>query len=155
MANESYLTGLRAVKAHFDRTLACFSEADSEFAPKDGMFTVAQHVAHAAQAVEWYLEGAFRPQGMSMDFEGLEADVRKINSLEDAKTWWDDAMREATETVADAAPESWDEAIRGPLMAGEPRHTILAGINDHSAHHRGALAVYARLRGLEPQMPYA
>ena len=32
---------------------------------------------------------------------------------------------------------------------------VINGITDHSAHHRGALAVYARLLGKEPAMPYA
>lgn len=155
MANEAHVAALTSAKAFFDRTLACLRESDSAFAPKPGLFTVAQQVAHAAQAVEWFLEGAFRPQGMDTDFAGMEAEVRRITSLEDARTWWDDAMAEAIEAVGEAAPESFDEPIRGTVMAGEPRHAVIAGICDHCAHHRGALAVYARLCGREPQMPYA
>ncbi len=154
MANEQYVAALQSVKTFFDNTIECFREEDAEFAPLDGMFTVAQQIAHAAQAVEWFLEGAFRPQGMAMNFEEMEADVRKITSLEDAKTWWNDAMTEATDTVTNAAPESWGEPIRGEIMKNAPRHAIIGGINDHCAHHRGALAVYARLIGLSPKMPY-
>jgi uncharacterized damage-inducible protein DinB len=154
MANEPYVALLQTVKTFFDRTVSCFREEDSEFAPGEGMFTVAQQIAHAAQAVEWFMEGAFRPQGMSTEFEAMVADVRKVTSLEDALTWWNDAMQEAIDAVGNAAPESWNEAIRGPFMAGQPRHAIIGGISDHCAHHRGALAVYARLRGLEPPMPY-
>ena len=154
MANEPYVAALQSVKTFFDRTIACFTEADSEYAPGDGMFTVAQHIAHTAQAVEWFLEGAFRPQGLSTEFESMEAEVRRVTSLEDARTWWDDAMREALESVGDTAPESWNEPIRGAIMTDAPRHAVISGINDHCAHHRGALAVYARLRGHSPQMPY-
>jgi uncharacterized damage-inducible protein DinB len=154
MANAPQAAAVEAVKTFFDRTIECFREEDAEFSPKEGMFTVAQHVAHAAQVVEWFLEGAFRPQGMSTDFETMEKDVRRIVSLEDARTWWNDAMAEALETVNQAAPESWDEPIRGPIMGGQPRHEVLSGIADHCAHHRGALAVYARLCGREPLMPY-
>ena len=35
-------------------------------------------------------------------------------------------------------------------MAGAPRSSIVDGLADHTAHHRGSLAVYARLRGKVP-----
>jgi uncharacterized damage-inducible protein DinB len=44
--------------------------------------------------------------------------------------------------------------ITGALMAGEPRTEMLVAFNDHFAHHRGALSVYARLLGRVPPMPY-
>ena len=154
MTQAPHAAALEAVKSFFDRTIGCFEEGDATFTPKDGMYTVAQHIAHTAQAVEWFLEGAFRPQGMSTDFETMDKDVRRVESLEDARTWWNDAMAEALATVAEAAPESWDDPIRGPIMGGQPRHAVIGGINDHCAHHRGALAVYARLCGREPVMPY-
>ena len=31
---------------------------------------------------------------------------------------------------------------------------IFSGITDHTAHHRGALTVYARVQGIVPPMPY-
>ena len=31
---------------------------------------------------------------------------------------------------------------------------IISTITDHTAHHRGALTVYARVSGLVPPMPY-
>lgn len=154
MANEDLTRQLQAIQGYFEKTISCFSEADGPFAPKDGMFTVAQHVAHAAQTVEWFLEGAFRPGGMDMDFESLEEDVRAITSLEDARAWWTTALQQAHEVIEGSAPEAWDEPIRGKLMAGMPRRSALGGINDHTAHHRGALAVYARLLEREPPMPY-
>jgi hypothetical protein len=40
-------------------------------------------------------------------------------------------------------------------MGGAPRASIIDGLTDHTAHHRGSLAVYARLRGKTPPMPYA
>ncbi len=35
-----------------------------------------------------------------------------------------------------------------------PRFAIFSAITDHTAHHRGALTVYARLKGIVPPMPY-
>lgn len=40
-----------------------------------------------------------------------------------------------------------------PILSG-PVHHVVAAIVDHTAHHRGALTVYARLRGQVPAMPY-
>lgn len=40
------------------------------------------------------------------------------------------------------------------IMPGSPRIAVISGIVDHTAHHRGSLAVYARLLGKEPPMPY-
>jgi uncharacterized damage-inducible protein DinB len=39
-------------------------------------------------------------------------------------------------------------------MGGVPRFAITNALTDHTAHHRGALTVYARLLGLVPPMPY-
>jgi uncharacterized damage-inducible protein DinB len=41
------------------------------------------------------------------------------------------------------------------VIFGEiPRWSVILGLVDHTAHHRGALTVYARLKGLTPPMPY-
>jgi uncharacterized damage-inducible protein DinB len=154
MANEDLTRQLQAIRTYFEKTVSCFQPADGTFAPHEGMFTVAQQISHAAHTVEWFLEGAFRPDGMNLDFAAHEAEVRAIDSLEDAMAWWSSALQEAHEFLEGSAPESWDEPIRGQLMAGMPRRSILGGINDHTAHHRGALSVYARLLEREPPMPY-
>jgi uncharacterized damage-inducible protein DinB len=39
-------------------------------------------------------------------------------------------------------------------MGGQPRHSIIGALIDHTAHHRGALTVYARLLSKVPPMPY-
>ena len=45
------------------------------------------------------------------------------------------------------------EMPANPIMQG-PRYEVIGGVVDHTAHHRGALAVYARLQGKTPAMPY-
>ena len=42
----------------------------------------------------------------------------------------------------------------GPIMGGAPRMAIFSAITDHTAHHRGALTVDARISGIVPPMPY-
>lgn len=154
MANEDLTRQLQAVQSYFEKTISCFEAPDGEFAPKKGMFSVAQQIAHAAQTVEWFLEGAFRPQGFDLDFESHEGEIRAITTLEDAMAWWRTALQEAHRSIEGSAPEAWDETIRGKLMTGMPRRSILNGIADHTAHHRGALAVYARMLDRVPPMPY-
>ena len=46
------------------------------------------------------------------------------------------------------------EPITGEIMKGAPKMAVIGGITDHSAHHRGALSVYARLLDRIPMMPY-
>jgi uncharacterized damage-inducible protein DinB len=42
----------------------------------------------------------------------------------------------------------------GPVMGGAPVTDIVWSMVEHSAHHRGALTVYARELGKVPPMPY-
>jgi uncharacterized damage-inducible protein DinB len=39
-------------------------------------------------------------------------------------------------------------------MTGAPKMAVIAAVADHTSHHRGSLAVYARLLSKTPQMPY-
>jgi uncharacterized damage-inducible protein DinB len=146
---------LKTFKTFFDRSTACLVEDDSAFAPVEGQKTVAQHVAHVAQTVDWFIAGAFRPEGFEMDFERLEAETIKVESLSAAREWLDRAFAAAAKAASGHSAEEWAQTMpQGPIMGGMPRFVILGGINDHTAHHRGALAVYARLRGRVPAMPY-
>ena len=146
---------LRVTQAFFDRSTACLEEEDSEFAPAPGMFTVAQQVAHVAQTFDWFLEGAFRPEGFDLDFAALDQKVRAVTSLEEARGWFASSVERAIETLSSKSVEELTAPLpEGPVMGGEPRTAIVAAIADHTTHHRGALTVYARLRGKTPAMPY-
>ena len=65
----------------FTRSTGALTEDDSAFAPVDGVFTAAQQVAHAAQTIEWFFDGAFSPHGFNMDFVAADARVRAVTSL--------------------------------------------------------------------------
>ena len=155
MSTQALVQELKSTKAFFDRSTACLTEADSEFAPVDGVFTAAQHAAHVAQTIDWFLEGAFRPEGFDMDFETHIAAVKAVTSLTKAREWVDRAFAQAVEVIGSKSMEEMMEPLpEGPVMGGAPRMAIVTGIVDHTAHHRGALTVYSRLRGHEPAMPY-
>ncbi|HLX61367.1 MAG TPA: DinB family protein [Planctomycetota bacterium] len=155
MPDHNYADSIESMKKYFDTSTKCFEEGDAQFAPKPEMFTVAQQIAHAAQTVEWFVDGAFNPAGMATEFEASEKGVRKVTSLIDARAWMDRACKKAIDTVAAHAKAEFDQPIAGTIMAGEPRRAIFEAMTDHTAHHRGALAVYARLLGKVPPMPYA
>ena len=146
---------LSAMKEFFDRSTRVLEEADSGFAPRDGMFTVAQQVAHAAQTVDWFSQGAFAPGGFDMNFERMDGEVRAVMSLKAARDWMDRACTAAGSVIEAHSDEEWGSPLpAGPIMGGMPRFTIFGALTDHSAHHRGALTVYARLLGKVPPMPY-
>lgn len=152
---ETFVSQLRASLKYFQATASTFSEEDSGFAPQSELYTVAGHVAHAADSVDWFVEGAFG-EGWNMDFEGMIAAVKAVTSLDEANAWLVRAYESAIAAVESASEEELRASIPDKrIMGGAPRYTIVNGISDHSAHHRGALTVYARLLGKAPKMPYS
>ncbi len=139
---------------HLRATASVFAEEDSGFAPSEDLYTVAGHVAHAADSVDWFVEGAFG-EGWKMDFESAVAAAKAVESLAQANEWLERAYRAAIDAFASASAEDLAAPIPDRrIMAGAPRSAVVGGILDHSAHHRGALAVYARLMGKVPPVPY-
>ena len=155
MPDTKFAAPLKQALLYFSRTISVFKEEDSGFAPTPGQFTVAQHVAHVAQTIDWFVEGAFRPEGFDMDFGAHHAAVRKVESFAQAV-----ALLAKSVDAAAAVLESQSDTDmmiplpEGPVMGGQPRAAIVAAISEHTAHHRGSLAVYGRLLGYSPPMPY-
>ncbi len=156
MNKEAMLRGLSSMKEYFERSTRVLEEADSAFTARPGMFSTAQLVAHVAQTIEWFVEGAFAPGGFDTDFETLDKQTRTTTSLKAARQRLDRACAEALKAVETHTEAEWAQPLpAGPIMGGEPRWAIFPAITDHTAHHRGALTVYARLLGKVPLMPYA
>ena len=152
---ETLVSQLRASLKYFQATASTFTEEDSGFAPQPELYTVAGHVAHAADSVDWFVEGAFG-EGWNMDFEGLIAAARAVISLGEANAWLARAYDAAIAAIESASEEELLASIADKrIMGGAPRSAIVNSISDHSAHHRGALTVYARLLGKTPKMPYS
>ena len=146
---------LDEIKEFFDRSTRALEEADSGFIPAPGMYAAAAQIAHAAQVVDWFCNGAFAPGGFDMDFERQDNEVRAVTSIKAAREWMDRACQNAAKTIDAHSETEWDGTLaEGPIMGGHPRFYIFAAIRDHTAHHRGALTVYARLLGKVPPMPY-
>ncbi len=146
---------LESTQKFFNTTLSVFEPDDAGFAPYPELYTVAGHVAHAADSIDWFIEGAFG-DGWDMDFEGLIAKAKAVTSLQEANEWLERSFVNATAVVGKASDQVLFEAIPDTkIMEGAPRMAVISGIVDHTAHHRGSLAVYARLIGKEPPMVYS
>jgi len=147
---------LNSAQEYFNRSTRNLTESHSALTPAAGMMSAAQQVAHAAQTVDWFMEGAFRPEGFDLDFEGHATEVAAVTSLGAARAWLDRAFASARDLIATKSDAELMAPIAdGPIMGGAPRMAVFGGITDHTAHHRGALTVYARLAGAVPPMPYA
>ena len=86
-----------------------------------------------------------------MEFDASIAKAKAVTSLDEAKEWLDRAFANAIAVIGAASDEALFESIPDTrIMGGAPRAAVVSAIVDHTAHHRGSLAVYARLVGKEP-----
>jgi uncharacterized damage-inducible protein DinB len=153
--SEGLVKELESTQKFFNTTVSVFEPDDAGFAPYPELYTVAGHIAHAADSIDWFIEGAFG-DGWDMDFEGLIAKAKEVTSLQEATEWLDRSFVNARAVVGKASDQDLFEPIPDiRIMEGAPRLAVVSGIVDHTAHHRGSLAVYARLIGKEPPMPYS
>ena len=146
---------LESTEQFFNRSTRSLTEEHSGVKPAPDVMTAAQQVAHAAQTIDWFIEGAFRREGFDTNFQAHAKAIENCTSLTDARAWFAKAVAVATATLSSKSNAELTAPIAdGPIMGGAPRMAIISAITDHTAHHRGALTVYARVSGLVPPMPY-
>jgi uncharacterized damage-inducible protein DinB len=146
---------LLASKEFFERSTRVLDEADAAFRPHPGMMTVAQQVAHTAQTLNWFIEGASRREGFDLDFEKQAKALDAVTSLASARQMLETAYGNAIRFLRLRSPEDLAQPLPpGPVMGGQPISDIVWSMVEHTAHHRGALTVYSRLLGKVPPMPY-
>lgn len=146
---------LIASKDFFDRSTRVLEETDSGFRPCEGMMTVAQQVAHTAQTLDWFIEGASRREGFDLDFEKHAKALEAATSLAAARRMLEAAFANAIEFFRSRSAADLAQPLpAGPVMGGQPISDIVWAMVEHTAHHRGALTVYSRLLGKVPPMPY-
>jgi uncharacterized damage-inducible protein DinB len=145
---------LLASKQFFNRSTSVLDESDSQFRPQAGMMTVAQQVAHTAQTLDWFIEGVSRPEGFDLDFEKIAKTLEAVTSLTAARQALEKAYENAVRFIRSRSPEDLAKPLSGPIMGGQPTSDIVWAMIDHTAHHRGALTVYARALGKVSPMPY-
>jgi uncharacterized damage-inducible protein DinB len=146
---------LLASQEFFARSTRVLDEADSGFRPQEGMMTVAQQVAHTAHTLDWFIEGASRPEGFNLDFEKLAKVLEGVTSLAAARQTLETAYANAIQFLRSRSAEDLAQPLPpGPIMGGQPLSDIVWSMVEHTAHHRGALTVYSRQLGKVPPMPY-
>ena len=146
---------LLASKEFFNRSTNVLVEADSGFRPQKSMMTVAQQVAHTAQTLDWFIEGASRSEGFDLDFEKHAKVLEAVASLTAARKMLETAFAKAIKFLQSSSPEKLASPLPpGPVMGGQPISDIVWAMVEHTAHHRGALTVYSRQLGKTPVMPY-
>jgi uncharacterized damage-inducible protein DinB len=146
---------LLASQDFFNRSTRVLEEADSGFRPHAEMMTVAQQVAHAAQTLDWFVEGASRPEGFDLNFQEHALALEKMTSLAAARETLAKAYAKSIDFIRSRTPEQLAAPLpAGPIMGGQPISNIVWAMIEHTAHHRGALTVYSRLLGRTPPMPY-
>ncbi len=146
---------LKVTEEFFNRSTNCLTEENSAFAPQEVLYTVAGHVTHTAQTIEWFSDGAFNSKGFDMNFDDHIKEARETKSLQAARDRLKNAFAHLAGLLESKSEADWLAPIaEGPIMGGQPRFTIFSAIVDHCAHHRGALTVYSRLLGKVPAMPY-
>jgi uncharacterized damage-inducible protein DinB len=150
-----FASQLVASKEFFERSSRVLDEADSGFRPREGMMTAAQQVAHAAQTLDWFLQGASRSEGFDLDFEKHAHALEAVTSLAAARGMLDAAYANAIQFLRSRSAEELARPLPpGPIMGGQPVSDIVWAMVEHTAHHRGALTVYSRQLGKMPPMPY-
>ena len=155
MVKQNLAFELKSLHEFFNRSTAELTEADSGFRPTEDMMTAASQIAHAASTIDWFIDGAFKPEGFDLNFEPMVKVVNETTSIEAARKWFNEAVARAQQSIDAHTDEEWMMPLApGPVMGGAPRAAIFSGMNDHTAHHRGALTVYARLLKKVPPMPY-
>ena len=81
--------------------------------------------------------------------------MNAYTSLAAARAWFDKAIASARAIVSTKTDADLMAPLpAGPILGVAPRMAVFGALTDHTAHHRGALTVYARLQGVVPPMPY-
>jgi len=145
---------LRNERRFLRNVIKDFKPEHADFRPKPEMMSVGQQIHHIAHTVHWFHEGGFGA-GFEMDFEKFMAEDRKPWTLEAALAELDksyDAFLAGLERESDA--RLGETLPPNPILGEVPRAAVVNACTDHTAHHRGSLAVYLRLLGLTPAMPY-
>lgn len=173
---------LQRHKGFFHRTVSCFEEKDATFRPRDNMLSVAGQIMHVTAAIELTLSGLIhnierfkdmKPvsrRGPTATWIALDYGFTSLNwanesnkeipefverpTLAASLRAFDETIDMATEMFGGLTPQELMQPLPKTPMPMQNPIQILEMLIDHTAHHRGALAQYARLLGYEPKFPY-
>ena len=92
----------------------------------------------------------------SGDVQVLTAEeMKKFTSFKQSVEYFEKTIEDAIQTISNVSEDELLAPLpEGPVMGGAPKVAVVSALADHTAHHRGALSVYARLLGKVSSMPY-
>lgn len=139
----------------FQKTISIFEEKDSGFRPAEGTMTLAEQMRHVTNTIKWFNDGALTDKGYNMDFEAFEREMEGAVSFEKERELFKQMMNNARELWGKLSAEEMEKPLPpNPVFGEVPVYTVVPSMTDHTAHHRGSLAIYARTLGKVPPMPY-
>ncbi|MCB2201060.1 DinB family protein [bacterium] len=154
MEGNSAVMQLRTMQDFFNKSISVLDEGDSKYQPHEKAWTVAKQMRHTTMTITWFTDAVFG-KGFDMDWEKQFAYIDEAISFDEEKAAFDKAVDDACTAFGVLTEEQLDATIPdNEIMGPMPKRVIVGSITDHTAHHRGALATYARVLGKEPRMPY-
>ena len=146
---------LALVRADLDEVVARFDDSLLDWAPRDGMRTVAGQLQEIAgtevQLMTWIRESRQIPYQEAMDFgtdpttiDDYRALLTKVRT--DTLSYLDSLSEQELETPI-PFPDKWFEALRMPQV---PRSEAIRSLAQHEWYHTGQLVSYAWSRGDDP-----
>ena len=98
---QGIIENLKSMRQFFLNTINCLTEEDSAYAPKEDMYKVSEHIGHTAHTVEWFMDGAFSPQGFDMNFENYAERMKQHTSLTKSIAYFQDTVEQAIQKIQD------------------------------------------------------
>ena len=166
---------------YFLRTLSAFNDEDSSFRPQQNMLSVKDQVLHTVGAIELFVSAylstidstskithtSFRPgeawSGSSTAVTDMRwtqnADKKHYDEqvdMKEIKEIFSKTMAYASDVFSIPSEAELQQPIGENSLVPDffRAEDIIEIMLDHTAHHRGALAQYARLLGHSPKIPY-
>jgi hypothetical protein len=181
-ANDSYSLSfkIRKQKEFFHRTVSCFTEEDAGYQPREDMLSVVGQIYHIAGANELMISGvlheidrfkgvkyvSLRPGAtwIPWSMEWAKSTIDEANTVEEEKPEfvslkralqvWDGTMDIADEVFGSLTQEELFRPFKPNPMRIISAQKAFEAMIDHTVHHRGGLAQYARFCGRDPKIPY-
>lgn len=125
------------------RVLSAIPDDKRDYRPDPNGRTAWELAWHLANSDVQFLDGIADGQ-FSME---SPADADKPKTVSELVTWYDTNIARATARVQTLAPEQLTKPIEFFGVFNFPAAIYLSFLNNHSIHHRGALATYLRPMG--------
>ena len=122
---------LESTEQFFNRSTRSLTEEHSGVKPAPDVMTAAQQVAHAAQTIDWFIEGAFRREGFDTNFQAHAKAIENCTSLTDARAWFAKAVAVAKATLSSRS----NAELTAPIADGAD-HGRRTPHGHHQRHHR-------------------